>query len=201
MSLTFKPFSDFLFVIGIKSGGKSAFTRWYAKQLARLLMIDSTHANGDLGYVIHEPKQIAPAFQRYRKVIYQPRLESEEFLIPFFETALLFCNYTLIIDEVDEYLASKHVICPEAKTVIVRGRNQGIGGIFNTRRPHDINKCIRSNTDHLVTFQMIEEDDLKYVAKWIDKPPFEIKNLQPYHSFYYSRYTKKTIELNPCPLV
>ena len=201
MSLTFRPFSDFAVVVGIKGGGKSVFTRWYAKQLDRFLMLDPTRQNSTLGYVVYHPQQIAPAFQSFKKVIYQPQHASDEYAAPFFATALHFCNYTLIIDEVDEYLGSKHIICSDAKTVIVRGRNQGIGGIFNTRRPHDINKCIRSNADHVVTFQMNEEDDLKYMAKWIDKNPSEIKALKEYHSFYYNRYTKKTIELNPCPLV
>lgn len=164
-------------------------------------MLDPTRQNSMLGYVVHLPQQIAPAFQRFTKVIYQPKYESDEYTAPFFTTALHFCNYTLIIDEVEEYLGSKHVISTEAKTVIVRGRNQGIGGIYNTRRPHDINKCIRSEADHVITFQMIEEDDLKYMAKWIDKSPAEIKGLQQYHSFYYNRYNQKTIELNPCPQV
>lgn len=199
--LTFYPFSDFAIVVGMKAKGKTTLTKFYIKQLKRVLVLDPTWQLGDLGFVVHLPSQIIAAFQRFNKVVFQPKEAKDEYYVAFWAAARKFSNYTLVVDEIDEQLGSKHVICTDAKTVVVSGRAQGIGLIGNTRRPHDINKAIRSNADHVVCFQMQEEDDLKYMAKWIGKSQAEIKSLAPYHSFYYNTRTGKTVLQLPCPAV
>lgn len=188
-------------VTGMKAYGKTTFTRWVAKNLNRILVLDPTWQLGSLGYVVHKVSEIAPAFQRFKKVVFQPLDATDEAYRGFFSVAKRFCNYTLIIDEVEEVLPSKYVKIQDAKTIAVRGRAQGIGIIANTRRPKDINNCVRTQTDHVVSFCVQEEADLEYVSKWILKSEQEIRDLQPYHSFYRNVAAKTTIHLNPCPEV
>jgi hypothetical protein len=45
---------------------------------------------------------------------------------------------------------------------------------------------------------MQEEDDLRYVGKWINKSQADIKNLPPFHSYYFSVTTGKTTLQTPC---
>lgn len=201
MSLTFNPYSDFLVVVGMKAKGKTTFTKFVAKMLKRALAFDPTWQLGDLGFVVHYPNQVPIAFRQFPKVVYQPKEATDAYYIPFYAAARRFANYTLIIDEVDEQLGAKHIVCPDAKTIAVSGRAQGIGQIVNTRRPSDINKCIRTQGDHVVTFQMQETDDLRYMAKWINKSQDEIKSLPAYHSYYYNVSSGETVLQAPCKVI
>jgi len=197
MTVHFHPFSDFLIVVGMKAMGKTELTKSFCKALRRLIFIDPKWQLGELGYVVHFPERIAPAFQKFGKVIYQQKTpealryktqrERDQILYrEVFSTCLQFSNYTLGIDEIDRFARGKWYICPEFSEIINRGRIQGIGLIGNSRMPHMFHGDIRSSADHIICFKLHEERERKYMAEWIGKDHNEIKNLPRHHSFYYN---------------
>lgn len=186
MSLKFRPFSHFLMVVGMIASGKTTLTKSYCKNLHRLIFIDPTWQVGELGYVVHFPERILPAFQQFKKVIYQPKRMDKLTYQRAFSACLSQTNYTLGVDEIDKFAKPRWYICEELNELINRGRAQGIGLICNTRRPHKIHNDIRSNASHIVCFKLHEERDRKYMGEWIGVDPQKIKDLPLYHSFYYN---------------
>ena len=186
MTLQFKALSDFLAVIGMKAEGKTTLTKAYCKSLRRLIFIDPTWQVAELGYVVHYPERIGPAFKNFKKVVYQPKRMTKDSYQLAFEACLYQTNYTLVVDEIDKFAKPRWYICEETNEIINRGRAQGIGLICNTRRPHKIHNDIRSNADHVVCFKLHEERDLKYMSEWMSIEASKIKGLQKYHSLYYN---------------
>lgn len=199
-TLTFHPYSDFASIIGVKKGGKTTYTRELAKYLPKKLIIDPTYQLGSLGYCVHYPERLGAAFNQWRSVVYQPKTENKEAWEKVFKTCLRFANYTLVVDEIDQFASSKRYISNDVKIIVVRGRAQGIGLIVNTRRPSDIHKDIRANSDHVVVFRTVEAMDLKYVSQWIGINEIEIKQLPDYWSFYYQTSTHTALKQEPIQL-
>jgi len=197
MTLKFRPYSDFLSIVGMKASGKTTVTKHYCKQLPSLIFIDPTWQVGELGYVVHFPERIVPAFQKFKRVIYQPKRMDKETYQRVFETCLSLTNYTLGVDEIDKFARPRWYVCEELHEIINRGRAQGIGLICNTRRPHMIHNDIRSNSDHVICFKLHEERDRKYMAEWIGVDSQEIKDLPLYHSFYYNIHASTVIRQLP----
>jgi hypothetical protein len=200
VSLHFRPFSHFIVIVGRKGQGKTIFTSFIVKHLRKLIAIDPTWQL-HFGYIVHFPERIAQAFQNYGIVIYQPKNMDEESYRKAFEECLKFSNYTLIVDEVDEFAPATGIIIQPFKEIVNRGRAQGIGLICNTRRPASMHKNIRSNADYVVCFQMHEENDVKYMSKWMGVSEEQIRDLPPYHSILYIVQGSKTVVQTPCPLV
>lgn len=201
MSLHFHPFSDFIVIVGRKGQGKTTFTKFLVKQLrSHVIAIDPTWQLR-MGYIVHFPERITQAFQKFSLVVYQPKSMDKETYHQAFKECLKFSNYTLIVDEVDEFAPSTGIIIKPFKEIVNRGRAQGIGLICNTRRPASMHKNIRSNADYVVCFQMHEEDDVKYMSKWMNVTEENIKGLESYHSILYVVQGSKTIMQTPCPLI
>lgn len=200
MTLQFRPYSDFLSVVGMKASGKTTITKFYCKSLRRLIFIDPTWQVGELGYVVHFPERIVPAFKKFGKVIYQPKRMDKLTYQRAFEACLSQTNYTLGVDEIDKFARPRWYLCEEVHEIINRGRAQGIGLICNTRRPHMIHNDIRSNADHVICFKLHEERDCKYMGKWLGIDEQEIKNLPFYHSFYFNIKAAKVEKQLPIAL-
>lgn len=186
MSLKFRPFSDFVIVVGMKASGKTTLTKSYCKNLRRLIFIDPTWQVGELGYVVHFPERILPAFQQFNKVIYQPKRMDKLTYQRAFAICLSLTNYTLGVDELDKFARPRWYLCEEFKELINRGRAQGIGLIGNTRRPHLIHNDIRSSADHVICFKLHEKRDRDYMGEWMGIEPLRVKQLPLYESFYYN---------------
>lgn len=197
MTVYFRPYSDFLIVVGMKAMGKTVLTKSFCKPLRRLIFIDPKWQLGELGYVVHYPERIAPAFLKFGKVIYQqktpdnlrslPQKEIDRILYQqVFSVCLQFSNYTLGVDEIDRFARGKWYICNEFSEIINRGRIQGIGLIGNSRMPHMFHGDIRSSADHVICFKLHEERERKYMAEWMGISHTTIKNLERHHSLYYN---------------
>lgn len=191
MSLHFKPFSDFVVVVGMKASGKTTLTKFYCKQLRTILIIDPTWQINDIGFIVYFPERIRAAFNKFQRVTYHPKNMTTEAYTQTFQSCLDLTNYTLIIDEIDKFARPRWYLCNQVMEIINRGRAQGIGLICNTRRPHMIHNDIRSNADHVICFQLHEERDRKYMSEWLGVDAEKIRTLPPYHSFYYNVHENK----------
>jgi len=197
MTLQFQAYSDFLTIIGMKAHGKTTLTKFYCKSIQRIIVIDPTWQLGELGYVMHFPERILPAFKQFKKVVYQPkRIDKETYRLAF-EAYLSETNYTVVVDEIDKFAKPRWYICDEVNEIINRGRAQGIGLICNTRRPHMIHNDIRSNADHVICFKLHEKRDREYMGEWMGLDPELIKTLSKYHSFYYDVHQSHVTKQSP----
>jgi len=181
----------------MKAIGKTTITIFYCKNLKPLIFIDPTWQVGELGYVVHYPDRIVPAFQQFKKVIYQPKRMDKLTYQKAFAACLSLTNYTLGIDEIDKFARPRWYICEEVREIINRGRAQGIGLICNTRRPHMIHNDIRSNADHVICFKLHEERDRKYMAEWMGIESNNIKGLPKYESYYYNVHASTVTPQQP----
>lgn len=197
--IEFNPKSHFLLIVGMKAEGKTHLTKRFCRQIQKFIFIDPRFQATELGYCVHFPDRILPAFIRWHKVIYQPAKNTEtvENYILAFKECLKIGNYCLIVDEIDEYANSYGYMCDEVREIIRRGRLQGIGLIANTRRPHLIHKDIRANADHVISFKMTEDDDLKYMSKWYGCSKGEIRQLGKHHSLYLNASDMTVTHLAP----
>lgn len=205
MSMRINPYSDFVVIVGMKGRGKTTFTIYMVKHLTRIpfIAIDPAYQLSPLGYIVHYPENIRSAVRKYRQVVYQPIMSSlgeEESYNMAFKTCLAFQNYLLIIDEVDEFAPTWGFKSPFLNELVKRGRTRGIGLICNSRRPHNMNKAIRNHADFVISFQMIEDDDLKYMSKWININKAKIKALKPYYSYKYDVKEGTTNLQLPCTI-
>lgn len=192
LPLRFRPYSDFISITGMKASGKTIRTKHFCKSLDKFIVIDPNWQLGEIGYVVHFPERILEAFRKYGRVIYQPKHMGKASYEVAFNTCLTLANYTLVVDEVQKFARRNFYICNAFQEIVNRGRAQGIGLIVNTRRPAMIHRDIRSNSDHVICFVLQEEDDRKYMGKWINVDPQKIKELPEFHSFYYDVKRKKT---------
>ena len=186
MTVVFHPYTDFLLIVGMMAQGKTTITKHYCKSLKPLIAIDPTWQLGEVGYCVHFPERILAAYQKFKKVIYQPKKMDTLTYQRAFQVCLSLINYTLVIDEIDTFAKPNWYKCDEVEQIIKRGRAQGIGIIGNTRRPANTHNDLKNNVYHVVCFKLHGKSDVDYMSEWLNIDKMEIKGLQKYHSLYYN---------------
>ena len=171
------------------------------KFLKRFIVLDSTWELGDLGYVVHYPERIKHAFLEWKRVVYQPMKDDDETWCQVFRVLRSLTNYTLGINEIDQFTHGQWYISEDCKHIVRRGRIQGISLIGNTRRPSLFHRDIRNSATVIICFLQHEEEDLKYMANWMNVPKEKIKGLEEYWSWMYVPRAAKGSKvklLKPC---
>jgi hypothetical protein len=191
--------SDIMLIVGLQKQGKTYLTKAFCRSIPSFIFIDPHYQASEIGFCVHYPERIVPAFNKWKKVIYQPAKgqDTDEAYVKAFKEIIKLTNFTLILDEIDEFANSYGYLSQDIREIIRRGRLQGIGIIGNTRRPSLIHKDIRANAIHVITFMMHEEDDLKYMANWFNIAQDRIRNLESHHSIYLNTLTHIVTPLAP----
>lgn len=206
MTIEFDPLEDFIVVVGMKKYGKTVLTKWLIKIGCKtFVVIDIAHVLGDLGYIIHYPERLEKALSEgVSQIVYQPVKGTKEHWHKVFGILKNYGSYTLVIDEIQEFCYGKWYVSDNLRSIVTRGRNQKIGLICNSRRPHLFHKDIRGNADLIFCFYLHEKSDVKYMAEWFDIEEQEIKDLEKYHSILFkvgASKGEKIERLEPCPQV
>lgn len=198
MSIPFQPYTTFLILVGTKASGKTYLSMKLARFLKRLIVLDSTWELGSLGYVVHYPARIRPAFLEWKKIVYQPMKDDDETWEQVFRELRDLANYTLLINEIDQFTHGQWYISEHFKHIIRRGRIQGISLICNTRRPSLFHRDIRNSADLVVCFHLHEKNDVDYMAEWMNLSKEQIRELKQYWSWLYVAEGAEIKLLKPC---
>lgn len=137
-------------VVGRRGAGKSNFLRYVAKNWHapppykdKILLVDS------------ETVRAGEPFPADRIVAEMPPLSQ------------IVGHYSLvIIDESHEFLpGGNRVSDPVAKDLVHKGRHYGLTLVVATQVPFELSTLCRSNSNKLVMFSLVADNDLKWVEK------------------------------------
>ena len=168
-----------------------------AKLLKRYIVLDYTWQLADLGYVVHFPERIKPAFLEWKKIVYQPMTHEKETWNRVFLALRNLVNYTLIIDEIDHYSHGQWYISEHFDYIVNSGRVQGISIIGNARRPSVFHRDFRNSADVIVCFHLHQKDDVKEMGDWIGANKEQIKGLKKHWSWLWIAEGSKLELLRP----
>ena len=73
-------------------------------------------------------------------------------------------NLTVVYSESDNYLAMQS---PVLLAMVTTGRNRGINGIIDAKRPMSVKPAYRGRFNKLILFQTTLMDDIEYIEEWI----------------------------------
>ena len=105
-----------------------------------------------------------------------------------------FINFTLIIDELHNYL-SKSKIQPSLKNIMLQGRSKGKTFIGATQRTQNIHNDVLSQCIHKFSFYLGIKNDRVKMCEEMDLREEDFKNLNQYEFFYlYCKGFNKTIK-------
>jgi chromosomal replication initiation ATPase DnaA len=195
------PYYDIIFLTGMMGTGKSYFTeKMFLTGVKRKVVYDRNWEHGDKGFIVHTVSEIRKAwlFDGLTSIIFQPYTFTDEEFDQLSKFIRTLDNLLFMVEEVEFHAHARGYTSQAFREIVNRGRHQGIGLIVTARRPHLIHKDIRGNITYMVVFQMQEEDDVKYVSRWIGVSEEAIKTLPEYHSFLYIRKGRKVVRQKPC---
>ena len=197
MSIRFRAYWDFICLFGRKGKGKSVFSKYIIKSLNRYVIWDRHHEYSS-GYFVYYRDRLREAFEQWKRIVYRPLTYSDEEFEEVCKFVLSQSNLTFIVEECDEHAHARGYSTPLFQRIIRGGRHQGIGLILISRRPAITHKDLRSQADYVISFQMHEEDDIKYVGSWMGIEPQKIKELPDYHSILFNANTHDVTMQGPC---
>ena len=173
-------------ICGIPGTGKTTFARHLATQFAGaehdVRLFDPLDQYGDLD----EHKKVARLVPGADE-----RLAFERFSGDAWSAG----NTTIFAEEAELYISQTKGIADTAKSVILRGRNRGIGVVAITRRIADLNKTFFSLSEHVFIFRHFSPNDVAYLASFIGKDT--AASLDSIPDFHFLHFTHGEIKLMP----
>ncbi|MCW1311403.1 MAG: hypothetical protein QXJ93_01025 [Candidatus Rehaiarchaeum fermentans] len=92
-------------------------------------------------------------------------------------------DITLAVDEVDIY-ATTSFISQNFRELIVRGRHWNTNLIYATRRPHECNRLLTSQSNIFAIFKIIEPSDIAFFKTFIGEYAYELPELKRFEYLY-----------------
>lgn len=170
--------------MGRRGCGKSFLAKRLQQVWPRRIIIDPTSEYTDRNgkpifpgaVVVHEFRDFCQKIIELEKLqkfelIYQFDQENQNFEAEFEELCRIIYylgNVQLVLEEVQLY-ASTHQLPHWLKQLMLTGRHQGISLLFTSQRPGEINKTIFSQCIHIFCGSIIEGNDLRYVANFLNQ--------------------------------
>ena len=149
-------------IFGKPHSGKTYLTLQMLKNLKRYIVVDQFDEYS--GFVVsNEIEALNYARQNPKDFKICIRLQEERPNL--FNVLYCITNYTLIVEEL-----SMHCTCYIApkflKYIMAFGRRRKINFIGISQRPAQVNTSIRGCANTIITFNMQEPNDIKYLSFW-----------------------------------
>lgn len=163
-----------LTVTGKTGRGKSYFTENY---LAQKIAGDMPVIIADSMAEYNRGLQFKKGFQHFYDHVKQAGFKNEVHIVPIrsdSEAVKLFafsrfCGvpHCLVVEEASKY-CSPYQIDERLNDLVRYGRHWGVSLVFSAQRFAQLNKIITSQTDHFITFQQTEKNDLKAISDFFN---------------------------------
>ena len=192
-------YTDCIFIMGRRGCGKSYLAKKLQQIWPRRIIIDPTGEYTDKSgkaifknaIVVHDFSEFGKKIIELEKLkkfvlIFQPGIDTRNFEAEFDEICRV-CYYLgniqMVLEELQLY-ASTHQIPHWLKQLMLTGRHQNISLLFTSQRPGQINKTVFSQCIHIFCGSIIEGNDLRYVANFLNQD-FKILTMLPDREFLW----------------
>jgi len=171
-------------ILGKRGGGKSYYIKNSLRDMPRFLIYDTMGEYSEYGIVFQDVPELCNYLQKYYqedfKIIYQPLNPSTEF--DYIADLVYSIGDTyFIVEECDTYCSSYN-ISPSFANIVQRGRHSNIDLWAVSQRPYRMNRTLSSQAKEIVSFQMTEPRDIKYIEEYLGREEaLEVQDLEKYH--------------------
>jgi hypothetical protein len=197
--------SDKILIMGRSGCGKSFLCRNLQTMWPRRVIIDS------LGEYNDEPEKFNSFNSISNRLITASRENHEEFTLVFqfdpenenadetfnelIRILYYFGNILIVIEEVQLY-SNPHFLPHWLRNSLLTGRHRNVGLIFTSQRPGEVNKTIVSQCRHLFCGNLIDKNDINYVAGFLNSESNKLINLKDRKFIYRGPDGIKEVENN-----
>lgn len=186
--------TDCLLVMGRRGCGKSFLAQNIQKLWPRRIILDTLDEYSE-GEVVHSFDEFCNKLQEFKSVnkdhfvlIYKFEPESVQSAVEFeqiMRLAYYFGNVQVVIEEIQIY-SSPNNLPHWLKNCLLTGRHQNLSLLFTTQRPGELNKTILSQCAHIFCGQIVEGNDLRYIASFLRQDAQKLISLPERKFLYFS---------------
>lgn len=197
--------TDCVLVMGRRGCGKSYLAKRIQDLWPRKVIIDSLNeyeGEGQAFYSFHEFSdemlRLKSLKQESFTLVYQFNPEDEnsaEIFEEILRTCFYFGNLQIVIEEIQLY-SSPHFLSKWLKNCLLIGRHQNLSLLFTTQRPGELNKTVLSQCSHIFCGQIIEGNDLRYIAGFLNQDAQKLSSIPERQFLYFNDGNVRQISNN-----
>ena len=190
--MSFKA-DDCILIMGRRGSGKTYLGQRLQKIWPRRVVLD-TLADYSEGDVVRSFNEFAEKMRELKNsgknnfvVIYKfdPEREiTENEINEILRLCYYFGGIQVVIEEVHNF-SSPHKLPKWFRQCLLTGRHQNLSLMVSTQRPGELNKTILSQCSHIFCGNLIEGNDLKYVANFLGQSSEKLVSLPPRRFLYF----------------
>lgn len=194
---------DCILVMGRRGCGKSFLAKKLQSRWPRRVIIDSLNEYKKEKLKFSSFDAFADKMQELKDtkakefvVVYQFDPESDlhhEIFDQIMRLCYYFGDIQVVIEEVQLY-CTPHQLPKWLKNCLLTGRHQNLSLMFTTQRPGELNKTALSQCAHIYCGQIVEGNDLRYVASFLNEDAQRLSSLKKRRFIYKSDEGIKEIQ-------
>jgi len=188
--------------MGVRGCGKSHLCKELQTLWARRIIFDTLdeYSEGDHVYNFEEYSSRLIQYSKEDRdgfcLIYKfdPESDTDHFEFDHaLRLAYYYGNVQIVIEEIQVF-SSPHNLPKWLKNCLLTGRHQGLSIIATTQRPGELNKTILSQSAHIFCGRIVEGNDVRYLAGFLNQDSEKLSMLPDRRFLYFSRDGVKEIE-------
>lgn len=187
--------TDCILIMGRRGCGKSYLARKVQDIYPRKIVFDTLHEYEGVGEHVHSFDEFCNKLIELNNsrpdnftliVNFDPEtVSSDDEFNEMLRLSYYFGNVQIVIEEVQEY-STTHQLPHWLKKLLLTGRHQNISLLFTSQRPGEINKTILSQCLHIFCGQIVEGNDLRYIASFLRQDSQKLSTLPDRQFIYFS---------------